>query len=191
MTLMLVALVAGCAGGMATGGHLSGLARLRVRAWPLLGVAIIVQACMSPTAEPVRGALAVAGCAAIAIWCIMNHGSEGLSKGVGLVAVGVITNAIVIATNGGMPVSAPALAGAGMPRAMNVAVGHLYKHVVMTGNSRLAILGDAIPVRLAHAVISPGDIVMLAGIAVVAWGATRRTRTSRNSAVRLPVWPVE
>jgi hypothetical protein len=89
-----------------------------------------------------------------------------------LISAGVVLNAIVMALNGGMPVSPFALAAAGFPKTMNVAEGHFYKHVAMTDLTRLRMLGDIIPFHLARTVLSPGDLLMLMGIAVVSWTAT-------------------
>jgi hypothetical protein len=55
---------------------------------------------------------------------------------------------------------------------MNVAQGHFYKHTAMTDLTRLRLLGDIIPFHLARTVLSPGDLLMLMGIAVVCWTAT-------------------
>jgi hypothetical protein len=84
----------------------------------------------------------------------------------------VVLNAIVMAVNGGMPVSRFALVAAGFPKTMNVAQGHFYKHTAMTDLTRLRLLGDIIPFHLARTVLSPGDLLMLMGIAVVSWTAT-------------------
>ncbi len=61
---------------------------------------------------------------------------------------------------------------------MDVARGHLDKHVTMSSHTRLSVLGDIIPVHLARIVLSPGDVIILAGIAAVAWGVAGSFRTS-------------
>lgn len=174
MTVMLAVVMMGVLGGLATGGRVSALGRLRIRAWPLLGGAVTIQASLGAFSGGIRWMLAVAGCAGVAGWCVLNRGRGALWWGLAMVTLGVTANAVVMAANGGMPVSASALSSAGLPRAMNLAAGHLYKHVAMNGSSRIGILGDAIPVHLVRAVLSPGDVLMLGGIAVVAFAATRR-----------------
>jgi Family of unknown function (DUF5317) len=78
---------------------------------------------------------------------------------------------MVIAANRGMPVSAGALRSAGLSPAMDVAHGHLFKHVAMSGSTHLAYLADRIPLLVG--VLSAGDVVMLIGIAVTIWEASR------------------
>lgn len=177
MTVMLGALAAGCLAGMVSGGHLSNLARVRIRSWPILVAAVIVQATLGLVPGPARWILALACCGAVVTWCARNRGRNWLCAGLVLLGLGVVVNATVMAANRGMPVSAPALAAAGMPRNMDVTQGHLYKHVSLTNRTRLAQLGDFIPLRPVRTVLSPGDVAMLAGIAVVAWAATEPRRT--------------
>ena len=109
-----------------------------------------------------------------------QHGPwAAVPYGLGLIGAGVVLNAIVMALNGGMPVSQFALAAAGFPKTMNVAEGHFYKHIAMTDLTRLRMLGDIIPFHLARTVLSPGDLLMLMGIAVVSWTATARPARAR------------
>jgi Family of unknown function (DUF5317) len=173
MLVMAAALIAGCIAGLAAGGSLSRLAGARIRAWPVLVGAAVIEACLGVTSGPVRTVLAVTACLGVVGWCAANRGPEGrFPYGQGLISAGVVLNAIVMALNGGMPVSRFALVAAGFPKTMNVAQGHFYKHTAMTDLTRLRILGDIIPFHLARTVLSPGDLLMLMGIAVVSWSAT-------------------
>ena len=183
MVLIAAALLVGCLGSWATGGSPARLAYARVRAWPLLICAAILEACLGAAPGPLRPLLAVAACLAVAGWCAANARWERrLPYGHVLVGGGVMLNATVMALNGGMPVSTGALAAAGMSRAMDVAQGHLYKHVAMGTYTRLRSLGDVIPFHLARTVLSPGDVLMLAGTVVITWLATRRsTATGRST----------
>jgi hypothetical protein len=56
---------------------------------------------------------------------------------------------------------------------MDVASGHLYKHTAMATHTALALLGDVVPLRFVRTVLSPGDLLMLLGIATLSWAATR------------------
>lgn len=179
MTVMLAALAAGGLAGLALGGRLSNLGRVRIRSWPVLVAAVVVQASLGLVPGPARWILALGCCGAVVTWCARNLGRSWLCAGLVLVGSGVVVNATVMAANRGMPVSAPALAAAGMPRNMDVAQGHLYKHVAMTDRTTLAQLGDFIPLRPARSVLSPGDLAMLAGIAVVTAAATEPRRSLR------------
>ena len=85
-----------------------------------------------------------------------------------LLAIGVGLNVAVVAANGGMPVDSGALARVGR-RDVDVTRGFLYKHVPMTGDTRLSWLGDRIPVPIQRNVISVGDVLM--AVAICLWVA--------------------
>jgi hypothetical protein len=85
-----------------------------------------------------------------------------------LLGIGVGLNVAVVAANGGMPVDSGALARVGR-RDVDVTRGFLYKHVPMTGNTRLSWLGDRIPVPIQRNVISVGDVLM--AVAICLWVA--------------------
>jgi hypothetical protein len=173
MLVMATALILGCIGGLAAGGSLSRLAGARIRAWPILVAAAVTEACLGATSNPLRTVLAVAACLGVVGWCAANRApGRRFPYGQGLISAGVVLNGIVMAVNGGMPVSRFALIAAGFPKTMNVAQGHFYKHIAMTALTRLRLLGDIIPFHLARTVLSPGDLLMLMGIAVVSWTAT-------------------
>lgn len=96
-----------------------------------------------------------------------------------LLRCGAFLNFVVIAANGGMPVDSGALAVVGR-RGVDVAQGFLYKHVAMTGHTRLAWLADWIPVPIQRNVVSVGDVLMAIAIglwvadSVGSWRAARR-----------------
>jgi len=178
MVVMAVALLIGCMGGWATGGSLSHLATFRARAWPLLAQAVLLEAVLGLTSGPLRTVLAVGACLTVAGWCAIDSTqARRFPYGQGLIGLGIVLNATVMALNSGMPVSASALAAAGLSKTMDVARGHLYKHTAMTVHTRLRLLGDVVPLRLVRTVLSPGDLLMLAGILVVTWAAMRPSPT--------------
>ena len=164
-----------------------------LRSWWLLVTAVGPEACLGSTSGALHTLLAVLACLLVVAWCAANAlARRGQRNGFGLVAAGVAMNTLVIALNGGMPVSSGALAAAGFPRGMDVARGHLYKHLAMTASTRLRLLGDFVPVRLLRTVLSPGDIVMLAGIVVITWavcGSWRRARSSTGQLGQLDAKP--
>jgi Family of unknown function (DUF5317) len=183
MALWALALIVGALGGLATGGSIAGLAATRFRAWPLLAMAVLGEACLGAIPSWSRAAVAVAACVAVAGWCAANRlPAWPNASGHALLGLGVALNATVMALNSGMPVSPSALAAAGLPRTMDVAKGDLYKHLAMTSHTRLAVLGDTVPFRFLRTVMSPGDLLMLAGIAAIVWCATKQPSTR---AVRL------
>lgn len=93
-------------------------------------------------------------------------------RGATTLAVGTFLNLLVIAANGGyMPVSMPALKASGLTMKELEDVMYL-RHVPMGPDTRLAFLGDIIPVPwppLLRSVGSIGDIIGLAAIVVLVW----------------------
>jgi hypothetical protein len=89
-------------------------------------------------------------------WVVANRHLPGTV----LIAVGLLLNAVVIAANGAMPVSAEALAALGAePGATPTG-----KHTLMTGDTRLPWLADILPLPPLRSIISVGDIVLAAGL---------------------------
>ncbi len=95
--------------------------------------------------------------------------------GTGLVALGLLMNAAVIAANGGMPVSASAAAAVGG----GAVAGGL--HVPLQPGDPLGLLADVVAIRPLRAVLSAGDLVLATGAGVLlgeAMGAGRRAGRS-------------
>jgi hypothetical protein len=172
VTLFAIAVAVGLAAGYARGGRLGHLGQLRLRAPVLAGLALAVQAGAGLFPPASRFMLVALGYALVGVWLVVNARARGLTLrvGIGLLALGWLLNGLAIATNGGMPVSADALERAGVPSSTDVADGHLYKHVTGNRGTPNDWLGDVIPVRPLAAVISLGDLALLAGIAVCLGG---------------------
>jgi hypothetical protein len=167
--LLLIALALGLIAGVATGGKIGNLANLQFR-WPLFVVAVLIireGALINPVSriDGVQYLYAVSLAALIAwtIWHIRRL------PGVWLVSAGAGLNLIVVLANGSRMPVAPALAGVLVVR------GHIGQYVVMGPDSRLNWLADwiGVPGPLGGA-YSPGDVLVAAGIALVAFLATRR-----------------
>jgi hypothetical protein len=124
-----------------------------------------------------RGPLLVASIA-LGLWWLARQQDHLASW---LLRAGVGMNVLVVATNGGMPVDSRALAAVGRA-GTDVTEGFLYKHVPMTGETRLAWLADRIPVPIQRNVISAGDVLM--ALAICAWvaDAVASWRWDRRSA---------
>ena len=181
MILLLLAAAAGLLAGRVCGGRLRYLAQLRVRTWSLVVAALAGQTFVGLLPGDLRPVVIVAVCTCLVVWCMSNLSLEPVAPGMLLLGTGVLANLVVIAANGGMPVLAPALGQAGIPRSLDVSRGLLYKHVAMATHHNLSFLGDRFPVDWFHTVVSAGDLVMLAGIFLVLWGASRPTRPTRVS----------
>jgi hypothetical protein len=167
--LLLVALVVGLLGGMATGGKLANLANLNFR-WPWLVVAALIvrEAAVVSPLSGVDGIQYVYVAALLALVAWMAWHTTRL-RGAWIVAIGAALNLLVVVANGArMPVAAE-LAGSLVNR------GHIGQYEVMGPGTNLGWLGDwiGVPGPLGGA-YSPGDVIIAIGIAVVAFFATRQ-----------------
>jgi hypothetical protein len=164
--------------GRACGGSLDRLGALDVRQRRLVVAALAAQAVGAVVGGPIHGlGLAVSAALATAFLAV-NRGV----RGTGLVALGLGANALVVALNGAMPVSAEAAARAGVSVAA-IADGQDARHVLAGSTTRLRVLGDGVPVLLPlrPELVSPGDVLVAAGLAqlvVVGMLARRPDRAS-------------
>lgn len=129
--------------------------------WPALVVVAAVGQALSGSAPPsARPALIVATVGMGALWAAKQRRSVPGA----LIAVGTAANVVVMAVNGGMPVSADALRRAGF-EVVDVSDGYLFEHVAYGPETRLGWLADVIPVPVLN-VVSVGDLALAAGIAL-------------------------
>lgn len=157
--------------GLLRGGRLANLESASIRFFPLLALGIVLQgAARLTTAGGV--ALLLASYALLLAFAVCNAHLVGI----GVVAVGVAMNALVIGANGGMPVRAQAVAEAGMADEGDVAsIDFGSKRHLEREDDRLTWLGDIIPVPLGPGeVLSFGDLVMGVGVADVIVHLMRR-----------------
>jgi len=134
------------------------------RAVAVVFAAAITQVVSTATTGVVHGVLLTISVVLGALWIALQRRHVASV----LLAIGVGLNTAVVAANGGMPVDPDALASVGR-RDVDVTRGFLYKHVPMTGDTRLAWLGDRIPVPIQRNVISVGDVLM--AVAICLWVA--------------------
>jgi hypothetical protein len=134
------------------------------RAVAVVFAAAAIQVVSTATSGAVHAVLLGISVALGAVWITLQR----LHVASVLLAIGVALNVAVVAANGGMPVDSGALARVGR-RDVDVTRGFLYKHVPMTGDTRLAWLGDRIPVPVQRNVISVGDVLM--AVAICLWVA--------------------
>lgn len=166
LSLLVTATVALVIGRLA-GGRCRHLATLPVRGarWLVAAVALQVAGALLLPALGVPDGVAyplglVMSLVPVLVFLTLNRTLVGL----GLVALGLAGNALVIAANGAMPVRLEAAARAGAATAALVADG---RHEVARDGTRLALLGDVVPVPWPWRgeVLSPGDVLVLAGVA--------------------------
>ena len=175
-----VAMVAALGLSLATGGSLRRLPQLRLRRWPLTVVAAAAQAAgavvaayglLSDDAALVAYATGVAVSAVlVAAFLIWNLHLAGM----GLVTAGLLLNAVVVLLNGAMPVSLEGAARAGVATGP-IAGGEDPRHEVAGERTRLEWLGDWVPAPwpVRPEVLSPGDVLLAAGLAQLVFAAAR------------------
>jgi hypothetical protein len=164
--LVLVTLVLAVLVGRVLGGRIERLGRVPYRGLPLLGGAAL--AYLAGWSLPLLGlparwiyaaGLAVASALAVA-FCLRTSALYGA----GLMGAGLLANAVMVAVNGGMPVSAAAVARAGLslPAALSDP-----RQVLAGPGTALRVLGAVVPVPLPvrPEVASVGDLLALAGLA--------------------------
>jgi hypothetical protein len=182
--LALLVIVLASLAGVVLGGRLSGLAYLRLRGVVLAVAGFVALAVLQLGPQALRRGVLHAGLLAgsyalIVAFLVVNRHLAAVR----LAAVGIALNIAVIVLNGGMPVSAAAAARAGLPdpRAGKDLLGG--KHVLAGRHTRLRPLGDVIPIPVPgfRQTISGGDLVVLAGIAWLVFGAVHPRQSESDA----------
>lgn len=155
-----------------TGGSFQRLGQTPIRGWWLLPIALALQVLVItvltglPSGLAATVHLATYGLAGVFLW--LNRSLRGLP----LLAAGALLNGLTIALNGGtLPASEWALRTAGLDEKAGFA------NSAVLENPRLPWLGDvfAIPEGLPLAnVFSIGDVLIVAGVAVLVVANSRR-----------------
>ena len=182
MGLAVVALVGAVAVGYALGGSWARLTSLHLR-WRRFVVAAVVAQLGGALVgvlgygDPRRAYVVGLGASALcaAAFCARNLRVAGVP----LVTLGLVSNALVVALNGAMPVSVAAADRADVP-VIDIAAGQDDRHTIAGPGTTLRFLGDVIPVPLPvrSEIVSPGDVLVAAGLAeLVVMGMLRRRRT--------------
>lgn len=161
--LTLVALAVGGLVGLATGGKLRRAANRRIAWWGLIVVGFGLELAADRWLTGAVGyAAMIAGPICLLVWAARN----ARLSGVGLVALGVLLNASVLAVDRGMPVERSALVRAAVisSEASPVSAGG-HRHHVATAADHLRLLDDRIALGPSHQVVSIGDVVLAVGTA--------------------------
>ncbi len=158
------------------GGRFLNLSEIKLRAWPLLilGFGLQLVADRLPSSRSWSHDAAVTLIILSFIPLLLLVWLNRQEAGMWLVGIGVFMNFTVIAINGGMPVL-PEAATIGLGRDITaVDFNALPKHVLLDESTRLAFLGDVIPVRIIRNVISLGDVFLAIGLGVFVEDQMRR-----------------
>jgi hypothetical protein len=161
--LFALAVLVGALGlGYARGGDLDHLGQLRLR-WKRLVVGALLLQVLGGVAGGWRYPAGLAVSALLVAWfLILNRGVHGT----GLVAAGLLLNALVVGVNGAMPVSGDAMGRAGLST-QDIVSGADPRHELLGPGTHLGLLGDRVPVYLPRhpEIVSPGDVLVAAGLA--------------------------
>ena len=162
MALVLVTLLVAVAIGWARGGSLDRLGALRLRSRRLLVLAFAAQLGGTVVGGPFHPLGLAASGALVVAFLLHNRGV----RGTGLLALGLLTNAVVVLANGAMPVSTSAAGRAGATT-QPILNGSDRRHEIAGATTRLPWLGDVVPLPLPvrPEVVSPGDVLVAAGAA--------------------------
>lgn len=191
MLVLLLVILAGTAAGRAAGGTVRAIACFRLRWLPLLVAALVGQVVLGSLTEHagigavLRATIVVGSDTAVGVVLARNlpgrHRSEQFA--LCLTGAGWCLNWLPIVADKAMPVSHKALVEAGMA-SLDVSRGNLGKHVLAATGTGMPhgwlFLGDWIAVPPLRTVLSPGDLVMALGLAVLIAAAMARAQTPRE-----------
>lgn len=161
MGLVVVVLLGALAVGLVRGGRLGALSAVRLHRPVLVVIAAALQVAGALAGGRLHPAALALSAVLVAGFLLANRGRAGL----GLVALGLGANALVVAANGAMPVSVAAAARAGVDL-QDVAAGLDPRRELAGAGTRLRPLGDVVPLPLPlrPEVASPGDVLVAAGL---------------------------
>jgi hypothetical protein len=174
VVFVLVVIMAALLVGYGRGGSLERLGRLPLQR-PVLVVAALVFQVLGALAGGWRYPAGLALSALLAgLFLVLNRTIAGLA----LVGGGLVLNALVVGLNGAMPVSVDAAGRAGIST-QDIISGADPRHELADSGTRLRLIGDVVPVAmpLRPEVVSPGDVLIAAGLAqlvVTAMGSVPR-----------------
>lgn len=176
MGLILCSIVVALVAARLAGGRLSSFERLPVDGLTFLLAAFVVLILglvlgwVGLPGGPMYAAALLLSALLVACFMLVNRSVTGT----GLIAAGLLLNALVVGLNGAMPVSAYAAARAGA--SSQVIADH--RHEAAGHHTRLRFLGDVISVPLPTRpeVDSLGDLLAAAGLSQLAFMAMRPGR---------------
>lgn len=180
VALVVVVLLAALLVGRLAGGSLDRLGALPLRSRRLVLLALLAQLLGVVGGGPAYPVGLAVSAALVVVFLARNRGV----RGTGLIALGLLANALVVGANGAMPVSVDAAGRAGVST-QQLLTGRDARHEPADAQTRLRWLGDVVPVALPlrPEVVSPGDVLVAAGAAqlVVAGMLRPRRPVSRGS----------
>ncbi len=178
---MAIAIATGAAAALAAGGRRGG-PRPALRWVPLLLAGAVVLVLVEAGGVPAGAELAAVVGADLAVlaFSVRNVALAGMP----VVLAGVALNVLVTVANGGMPVEGDAVVRAGIVEPSELSAVDLGpKRHLATGDDVLVVLDDRIPLRPLQEVVSVGDVVLAAGLAVVTFRLLHPAATGLASSI--------
>lgn len=157
--------------GWASGGRIRALGTIALRRRLLVPLALAVQLA-GGVIGGYRWCLAISVGLVVVFLAANRH-----VQGTGLVSLGLLANALVVGLNGAMPVSSDASGRAGVST-QPLLSGTDQRHELAGPGTELRWLSDVLPLPLPWRpqVISPGDVLIAAGLAQLVVIGMRRQR---------------
>jgi len=159
--LVLAILVGALAAGFLAGGSLRSFERVHMHWWGVAALGLLVQIVPAPgldaSSRLVSGLIVASSYGLLMAFIAVNRRVPAAF----LMFVGLAMNLVVVGANGGMPVTAEAIRASG-GHSFEVADG---RHHLAGEADVLVMLGDTVPVPGLGVVLSPGDVLLYAGVA--------------------------
>jgi len=180
MTIMIIPLVAAIVVAVATGGRLRNVSARPIRAAAALGAGVVLQAAahLVTVSDTIGFICIVASYVLLVGFALANIRLVGMP----VVLVGLLLNLTVIALDSGMPVRADAIATVERDRTPEAIAQIQFdaKRHLERPTDRLTVLGDVLPVRPVHEVVSFGDLILALGLADVVFRLLRPLAAPRR-----------
>jgi hypothetical protein len=176
MILFLAVIVLAVVLGYALGGRVRRLEQLRLRWWTLALMGLALQFLPLPSGRWGTDLIVRSTVLGVSYAMLLAFSAANVRlPGVRVLMVGLALNGIVITANGGMPVSAWAVARSDQPGVyQELATGRSAKHHLANGEDILKFLGDVIPIGdPIRQVVSVGDVFVYAGLVMLLVQAMR------------------
>lgn len=173
MILTPLAIIAGIVIGLLRGGRPQAIILTQVRGWEFLAAGIALQSAGELLSFlPARPLIVAIGFVLILVAATRNIHLPGAA----VAGIGITLNLAVLLVNGHVPVRFEALTGFGHNVAVDPNASGLWR--LETADTKLAFLGDIVPVPVLHGAISFGDLIMLAGLIVLTMNLMLQGRAS-------------
>lgn len=192
--MLLAGIALGLIAGLLAGGRITNLTEVRLRWMAVIFLAVVVrygtEAALSrgiPAAETLRIPLLVTAYAILLVGLWVNRRQPGLA----IAFVGTLSNAVVIAVNGGhMPLWEPSLAAAGLTTADVIGPLHVLFPAAIDASflAHLGPLADVIPIPVPFVrnVASVGDVVISLGLGFFLFATVLRTPSEARAEAEGP-----